>query len=826
MGLLIMDQQYNPKQVEQIAQEYWDTNQCFKASEGSNKPKYYCLSMFPYPSGNIHVGHVRNYTIGDVISRHQRMLGKNVLQPVGWDAFGLPAENAAMKHNVPPAQWTKKNIEHMKSQLKLIGFGYDWSRELATCDPEYYRWEQWFFTKLFEKGLVYKKNSIVNWDPVDQTVLANEQVINGRGWRSDALVERKEIPQWFLKITDYADELLSDLDTLTGWPEQVKTMQRNWIGRSLGCNVVFKVLDHNETFTVYTTRPDTLWGATYIAVAAEHPLATLAASNNTKLQQFIQECQQGSTAEADMATMEKLGMDTGLKSINPINGEVVPIWIANYVLAEYGSGSIMAVPAHDERDWEFAKKYNLTIKQVVEPSDGSKIDVQQAAYTEQGLLVNSGKYDGLDFNAAFNSIVNDLQEINAGAQQVNYRLRDWGVSRQRYWGTPIPIIYCETCGAVPVPEKDLPVVLPEDVTITGSGSPLAKMPEFYEVDCPKCQKAARRETDTFDTFFESSWYYARFTCPDLTTGMLDQRANYWAPVNQYIGGIEHAILHLLYARFFHKAMRDLGLVKSDEPFTNLLTQGMVLKDGSKMSKSKGNTVDPKELVDQYGADTVRMFIMFTAPPEQSLEWSDAGVEGAYRFLKRLWSIVQQHVASGPVKLNSDYKNQPFTEAQKELRYKLHTTLHKVTDDLERRFTFNTAVAANMELLNYLNSYTGSTALDQQVRHEVLNTVILMLSPIIPHVAHTLWHELGNSIAVIDEPWPKVDKAALAKESFTMVIQVNGKLRSNIEVAIDSSKDELEKAALQNETVKKHLEGKTVKKIIIVPNKLINIVVGE
>jgi len=826
MGLRIMDQQYNPKQVEQIAQEYWDSNQTFKASEDTNKPKYYCLSMFPYPSGNIHVGHVRNYTIGDVIARHQRMLGKNVLHPIGWDAFGLPAENAAMKHNVPPAQWTKKNIAHMKFQLKQIGFGFDWSRELATCEPEYYRWEQWFFTKLFEKGLVYKKNSIVNWDPVDQTVLANEQVINGRGWRSDALIERKEIPQWFLKITNYADELLSDLDNLPGWPEQVKTMQRNWIGRSIGSNVIFKVADHNETFTVYTTRPDTLCGVTYIAVAAEHPLATLAAKNNSKLQQFIQECQQGSTAEADMATMEKLGMDTGLKAINPINGEIVPIWVANYVLAEYGSGSIMAVPAHDERDWEFAKKYNFAIKQVVAPVDGSKIDVQQAVFIDQGLLVNSGKYDGLDFNAAFNAIVQDLQQINAGQQQVNYRLRDWGVSRQRYWGAPIPIIYCDSCGAVPVPEKDLPVVLPEDVTITGSGSPLAKMPEFYEANCPKCHKAARRETDTLDTFFESSWYYARFACTDLTTAMLDQRANYWAPVDQYIGGIEHAILHLLYSRFFHKVMRDMGLVKSDEPFTNLLTQGMVLKDGSKMSKSKGNTVDPQGLVEQYGADTVRMFIMFTAPPEQSLEWSEAGVEGAYRFLKRLWSIVQQHVTSGVIQLDVDYYKQHFNQPQKELRYKLHSTLHKVTDDLERRFTFNTAIAANMELLNYLNNFAGTTTVDQQVRQEVLNTVILMLSPIIPHVTHTLWHELGNKDAVIEQPWPRVDPQALTKDSVNLVIQVNGKLRSNIEVAVDTNKDELEKTALQNETIKRHLEGKTVKKIIIVPNKLINIVVGE
>lgn len=822
-----MEQQYNPKQVEKLAQDYWDTNKTFLANDDPSKPKYYCLSMFPYPSGNIHVGHVRNYTIGDVIARHKRMLGKNVMQPIGWDAFGLPAENAAMKHNVPPAEWTRKNIAHMKFQLQQMGFGYDWKREIATCDPDYYRWEQWFFTQLFAKGLVYKKNSIVNWDPVDQTVLANEQVINGRGWRSDALVERKEIPQWFVKITAYADELLADLDSLPGWPEQVKTMQKNWIGRSVGINIKFKVADSQETLEVYTTRPDTLFGVTYMAIAAEHPLATLAAKDNPKLQAFIQECKQGSTAEADMAKIEKVGIDTGLRAVNPLDHTTIPIWITNYVLAEYGSGAVMGVPAHDERDWEFAQKYTLPIKQVVTPADGSQIDVQKAAFIDKNLkLVNSGEFNGLDFDGAFKSILAALEKIDAGTQQVNYRLRDWGISRQRYWGAPIPIIYCDTCGAVPVPAKDLPVLLPENVTITGSGSPLANMPDFYKVNCPTCNKPAKRETDTFDTFFESSWYYARFACPDLNTAMLDARANYWTPVDQYIGGIEHAILHLLYARFFHKAMRDLGLLKSNEPFTNLLTQGMVLKDGSKMSKSKGNTVDPQELIEQYGADTVRLFIMFTAPPEMSLEWSDAGVEGAYRFLRRLWSIVQQHVEQGPVKLDKAYFSAQFNQAQQDLRYKLHNTILKVSDDLDRRFTFNTAIAANMELLNALNNLTYSDKTDHQVRQEVLDNVVLMLSPIIPHITHTLWHALGHTSAVVDEVWPIVDQAALSKNTVNLVVQVNGKLRANVVADIAAQKPELEELALQNDNVQKYIAGKHVQKIIIVPNKLINIVVKE
>jgi len=821
-----MDQQYQPKQVEQIAQKYWETHNTFKTVEDPKREKFYCLSMFPYPSGNIHVGHVRCYMIGDVIARHQRMLGKNVLQPFGWDAFGLPAENAALKHNVPPAQWTKKNIAHMKFQLQQMGFGFDWSREIATCDPTYYRWEQWFFLQLYAKGLVYKKNSMVNWDPVDQTVLANEQVINGRGWRSDALVERKEIPQWFLKITAYADELLSSLDELPGWPEQVKTMQRNWIGRSLGLNIIFKVQDQEQTMSIYTTCPDTLLGVTFMAISYEHPLAVVAAKTQPELQDFINQCQQGSTAEADLATMEKLGMETGFKAINPLNGELIPIWIANYVLAEYGSGAIMAVPAHDTRDWEFAKKYNLPIKQVVTPADGSVIDVQQAAYTDKGILVNSGKYDNLDYHSAFNAILQDLQKLNAGEQQVHYRLRDWGVSRQRYWGTPIPIIYCSHCGTVPVPENDLPVVLPENVTITGSGSPLAKMPGFYKVNCPKCQQPAQRETDTFDTFIESSWYYARYACPDQNNSMLDERANYWTPVDQYIGGIEHAILHLLYSRFFHKAMRDLGLVKSNEPFTNLLTQGMVIKDGAKMSKSKGNTVDPQDLIERYGADTVRLFIMFTAPPELSLEWSDAGVEGASRFLKRLWSIVYQHINEGTEELTTAYFKHQFNSAQKDLRFKLHSTIQKVSDDVGRRFTFNTAIAANMELLNSLSTFKVQDQIDRQVRQEVLNSIILMLSPIIPHITHSLWLNLGNATAIIEQAWPKVDAHALTQDTINVVVQVNGKLRANITIDPDCTKETLEHAATQNDNIQKFIGGKTIKKIIIVPRKLVNIVVEE
>lgn len=817
-----MTQKYDHRKVEQLAQKFWEENSCFKANnDAKDKEKFYCLSMFPYPSGNIHVGHVRNYTIGDVISRHQRMLGKNVLQPIGWDAFGLPAENAAIQHKVPPAKWTRENIEHMKFQLKQMGFAYDWEREFATCDPEYYRWEQWFFIKLYEKGLVYKKDSVVNWDPIDQTVLANEQVVDGKGWRSGALVERKEISQWFIKTTHYADQLLADLDKLEGWPEQVKLMQRNWIGKSKGLSFDFVVQDSNEKLNVYTTRPDTLFGVTYMAVAPEHPIAIKAAKNNSKLAKFIEKCKVRVTSEADLATAEKLGMDTGFNVINPLSGEIIPIWVANYVLFEYGSGALMAVPAHDQRDWEFAKKYNLPIKQVIKPENDADCNLEKSAYVGYGTLTNSEKLDGLNFSDAFKTILSELQTNNNGKEQTNYRLRDWGISRQRYWGAPIPMIYCDDCKNVPVPEKDLPVLLPLEIEITGSGSPLAKNPDFYQVSCPKCNKPARRETDTFDTFFESSWYYARFCCPNSSDKMLDDSAKFWTPVDQYIGGIEHAIMHLLYARFFHKAMRDLNLVDSDEPFKNLLTQGMVLKDGAKMSKSKGNTVDPQELVEKYGADTVRLFIMFTSPPEQSLEWSDAGVDGAYRFLKRLWTLVQNHKVT---KITEDYQSTSFSASQKELRRKLHATIEKVSDDLVRRFTFNTAIAANMELLNSLGSFDSDDELNLQIRQEILESVVLMLSPIIPHMAHSLWYTLGHETAIIDHPWPKANKDALVQDSISLVVQVNGKVRASIVVPVNAEQNIIEELALSEQNVQKHLQGKQPAKIIVVPQKLVNIVV--
>ena len=642
-----MDEHYNPQTLEKAAQEQWLANSSFAVKQDDAREKFYCLAMFPYPSGQLHMGHVRNYTIADVIARYQRMQGKNVLQPMGWDAFGLPAENAAIKNNVPPAQWTAQNIDYMRRQLQRLGFAYDWDRELATCDPDYYRWEQWFFTRLFEKGLVYKKMATVNWDPVDQTVLANEQVIDGRGWRSGALVERREIPQWFIKITDYADQLLDDLDQLDQWPEQVLTMQRNWIGRSEGVDLDFTLTD-GTPLSVYTTRPDTLMGVTYLAIALQHPMARTAAKGNPELAAFIESQSNIKVAEADMATMEKVGMATGLKATHPLTGEELPIWAANFVLMTYGSGAVMSVPGHDQRDWEFATRYGLPITQVVAPTHDQTCDLSVAAFTEKGVLINSGELDGLDFQQAFSTIADRLQAEGKGKRSVNFRLRDWGVSRQRYWGAPIPIINCDSCGAVAVPAEDLPVVLPTDIKFVGEGSPLKQMPEFYETRCPSCGKDATRETDTFDTFMESSWYYARYACANNDQTMLDAEANYWAPVDQYVGGIEHAILHLLYSRFFHKLMRDEGLVSTDEPFIRLLTQGMVLKDGVKMSKSKGNTVDPQSLIDRYGADTVRLFSMFAAPPEQSLEWSDSGVEGANRFLKRLWKMTMLHAAAGPV----------------------------------------------------------------------------------------------------------------------------------------------------------------------------------
>jgi len=823
-----MSQAYNPKQIELEAQNYWQENRCFNVIEDDTKEKYYCLSMFPYPSGQLHMGHVRNYSIGDVLSRFMRMQGKNVLQPMGWDAFGLPAENAAMKNKVAPSKWTRENINYMREQLKRLGFGYDWDREVATCDADYYRWEQWLFTRLFKKGIVYKKNAIVNWDPVDQTVLANEQVIDGRGWRSDALVERKEIPQWFLKITDYAEELLQDLDQLDGWPEQVRTMQKNWIGRSEGAEISFSVADSDEVIKVFTTRPDTLMGVTYVAVAAEHPLSLKMAENNAQLQTFIAEAKVMSTAEADMETMEKKGIDIGLKAIHPLTGEQIPVFSANFVLMGYGEGAVMSVPAHDQRDYEFAKKYNIAMKQVIAPADNdTQVTIDQCAFTEKGILINSSQFDGLSSVQAMSAIPQALEEINKGKKRIQYRLRDWGVSRQRYWGTPIPIINCPECGSLPVPEKDLPVKLPEDVVITGEGSPIKSMPEFYQCQCPQCGAAAERETDTFDTFMESSWYYARYCCPGNDTAMLDDRVNYWGPVDQYVGGIEHAILHLLYSRFFHKLMRDEGLVQGNEPFKNLLTQGMVLKDGAKMSKSKGNTVDPQGIIDQYGADTARLFMMYAAPPEQSLEWSDSGVEGQFKFLKRLWKTVVEFIAvcekeGETVELDS---TQLDKEAKK-LRHKLHQTIASVGDDIGRRHTFNTAIAKVRELFNLMEKLSASleqSAQGRALKHNVLENILLMLSPVVPHITHQLWYELGHKEAIMNESWPQVDESALIEESIQYMVQVNGKLRDKIEVSNDSDKEAIEQAALATVGVMRNIEGKTVRKVIVVPGKLVNIV---
>lgn len=816
-----MDVAYKPELVEQKARKYWDDNRCFEVDEDPDKDPFYCLTMFPYPSGHLHMGHVRVFTLSDVIARYQRMQGKHVLQPMGWDAFGMPAENAAIKRGVAPAKWTYENIADMRGQFQRLGYGYDWRRELTTCKPEYYRWEQWLFTKLFEKGLVYRKNSIVNWDPVDQTVLANEQVIDGRGWRSDALVERREIPQWFMKITAYADELLEHLDNLDGWPDSVKSMQRNWIGRSEGIELSFNVEDEDEALTVFTTRPDTLMGVTYMAVAAEHPLATKAAGSDPNVAAFIAECKKMQAAEAAMETMEKKGMPLGISAIHPITGESVPLWVANFVLMSYGTGAVMAVPGHDHRDWEFADKHGLPITQVIEPLDGSSIDISEGAYVDYGRVVNSGFIDGMEFEQAFDAIAAKFAEDGRGQRTVNYRLRDWGVSRQRYWGTPIPIIYCDDCDAQPVPEDQLPVVLPEDVEVTGVGSPLRDMPEFYEVDCPKCGKPAHRETDTFDTFVESSWYFSRYASPDCDTAMLDEREAYWMPVDQYTGGVEHAILHLLYSRFFQKVMRDLGLSSADEPFTNLLTQGMVLKDGAKMSKNKGNTVDPKELIEKYGADTVRLFMMFTAPPEQALEYSDDGVQGAYRFLKRFWTAVHNHAAAGEVpSLNLDELN----DTQRDLRRKTHQTIAKVSDDMGRRYTFNTAVAASMELLNAVTRLDDPSPQSSAVVREALEAVVLFLSPIVPHICHELWEVLGHETAVVDELWPTFDESALEQDMIDIVVQVNGKLRGKISVAVDADREAIVVMALADENVQRFVGDKEVRKTIVVPGRLVNIVV--
>ncbi len=865
-------EQYQPQKIEAEVQQKWHQEKVFEVKEDPNKEKYYCLSMFPYPSGKLHMGHVRNYTIGDVISRYHRMLGKNVLQPIGWDAFGLPAENAAMKHNVPPAKWTEENIADMSDQLKKLGFAYDWSREIATCRPDYYRWEQWMFTKLMEKGLVYKKNAIVNWDPVDQTVLANEQVIDGRGWRSGALVEQKEIPQWFMKITDYAQELLDSLDSMEGWPEQVKTMQRNWIGRSEGVNLSFEMEHNGEPLEVYTTRPDTLMGVTYVAVAAQHPLANFAAKDNPELAEFIESCSHTKVAEAEMATMEKKGMATGLFAIHPLTGKKVPLWVANFVLMDYGSGAVMAVPGHDQRDWEFAKKYQLSIEQVIAANQDSEIicDISQQAYTEKGRLINSGEFDGLDFEAAFNAIADKLVAIGKGERQVNFRLRDWGVSRQRYWGTPIPVINTEDGKAIAVAESELPVELPVNVKFDGSGSPIKKMPEFYQTVDPKTGKPAIRETDTFDTFMESSWYFARYTCADNDSAMLDDRANYWLPVDQYVGGIEHAILHLLYSRFYHKLLRDFGLVDSDEPFKNLLTQGMVLAESwystdesgtqhwhspddvqpildddgkiiagtlidsgekvlfggvQKMSKSKNNGIDPQSMIDRFGADTIRLFVMFASPPDQTLEWSDAGVEGAFRFLKRLWRMVA--IASENGVLNSSAVVQTkLNSEQQSVRRKVHQTIAKVTDDMHQRHTFNTAIAAVMEMLNQVSRFqeNAESDMDQQLLQEALQSAVLLLSPIVPHIAQKLWHKLGHEGLICDASWPKADQAALVENEKLVVVQVNGKLRGRLMVAADIDKDQLEKLAFADEGVMRHTEGKTIRKVIVIPGKLVNIVV--
>ncbi len=862
-----MEELYNPLRIEQQVQADWEKSGVFTASENTGKEKYYCLSMFPYPSGKLHMGHVRNYTIGDVISRFQRMQGKHVLQPMGWDAFGLPAENAAMQNKVHPADWTYSNIDYMRDQLKRLGFGYDWSRELATCDPEYYRWEQWFFLRLLEKGLVYKKTAPVNWCPHDQTVLANEQVIDGCCWRCDTHVEKKEISQWFLKITAYADELLAALDSLPGWPDQVRTMQANWIGRSEGVEMDFAVAGFDAPIRIYTTRPDTVMGVTYLAVAAEHPVAKKAAETNAEIAGFIESCKQMETSEAAMETMEKRGIASGYTATHPLTGEHVPVWIANFVLMSYGTGAVMSVPAHDQRDFEFAKKYGIAIKEVISSVDGSDDSVAEKAFTDKGVLKNSTEFDGLDFKQAFDAIAAKLVSLHKGERKTNFRLRDWGVSRQRYWGAPVPVIYCDDCGTVAVPDDQLPVVLPRDVVLDGSQSPLAAHPTFSHTNCPKCGKPARRDTDTFDTFMESSWYFARYACSDANTSMLDTRADYWLPVDHYIGGIEHAILHLLYARFYTKLLRDEGLIVCDEPFKNLLTQGMVvaetfyqldehghkryfnltqveverdakgkiigaklLEDGSpvtvgaieKMSKSKNNGVDPQVLIDKYGADTVRLYTMFTSPPDQSLEWNDAGVEGAFRFLKRLWRQVFVHVEHGLPKLGLEIS--ALTDAQKALRRQLHQALQKVTDDMARRHTFNTAIAANMELVNALNKFEDDTDNGRAVRQEVLEAIVLMLAPIIPHAAQQLWNDLGHADDIVMAAWPQVDESALQQEAIEMVVQVNGKLRGKFSVAATATKEQIEALVLADEHVQRYIEGKPIKKLIVVPQKLLNIVV--
>ncbi len=916
--------QYSPRSVEAAAQRFWGESRAFEVDERSDKPKYFCLSMLPYPSGALHMGHVRNYTIGDVISRFRRMTGHNVLQPMGWDAFGLPAENAAIKNKTAPAKWTYANIEHMRSQLQALGYAIDWSREFATCRPDYYVHEQRMFTRLMKKGLVYRKNSVVNWDPVDQTVLANEQVIDGRGWRSGAVVEKREIPQWFLKITAYAQELLDGLDTLPGWPDSVKTMQRNWIGRSEGLEIQFRVDGEDEPLTVYTTRPDTLMGVTFISVAGEHPLALKAAASNPELAAFLAELRRGGVSEAELETQEKRGMATGQWAIHPVTGEDVPIYVANFVLMGYGTGAVMAVPAHDQRDWEFANTYGLPVRPVIVPPsvrdalaeiashlaghddpmavalgahapvDVVEIDAavsvvrdyfenieQRGAQTERGLLINSGDYDGMDFDAAFDALAARFEAVGTGSRKVNFRIRDWGVSRQRYWGCPIPVIYCPTCDAVPVPEDQLPVILPENVEDAFAAgvvlSPIKADPEWRKTTCPQCGGPAERETDTFDTFMESSWYYARYTSLGAgsppATDMVDERAKYWTPVDQYIGGIEHAILHLLYFRFYHKLLRDEGLVNSDEPAINLLCQGMVIaetyyrenangskewfnpanvdvvrdekgrivgatlrSDGQpvqigaveKMAKSKNNGVDPQAMVDKYGADTVRLFSMFAAPPEQSLEWNEAGVEGMSRFLRRFWREVTTHAAQpdhphvGELLKSGSQLN----AAQKTLRRQLHETIQKVGDDYGRRYSFNTAIAALMELLNHVSKFDDMSEQGRAVRHEALQTMVLLLNPVTPHISHHLWQVLGNAGTLLEDvPFLQADPAALARDAVTLAVQVNGKLRGTIEVGVQTPREDIEAAALAEPNVARFMDGMSVKKVIVVPGKIVNIVAG-
>ena len=817
-----MTAEYQFKKIEAKIQAKWDSSNSFVASEDSEKPKFYALSMFPYPSGKLHMGHVRNYTIGDVISRYKRMNGFNVLQPMGWDSFGLPAENAAIKNNTAPAKWTNENIKHMRTQLKQLGLSIDWDREISTCNVNYYKWEQWLFIQLYDKGLIYKKTSMVNWDPIDKTVLANEQVIDGKGWRSGAEVERREIPQYFMKITDYADELLEGLDGLDEWPDQVKTMQRNWIGKSSGCEITFDLDKSDEVIKVFTTRPDTLMGATYLAIAPEHKISHALSKNQKEIKDFIDGCKKIGVSEAEIATAEKRGVFSGLFAKHPITKECIPVWIANYVLINYGEGAVMAVPAHDDRDFEFSKKYQLPIKQVIESADYDK----SKAYIGTGRLINSGEFNGLSGEESKDVISKKLESLGKGKKRIQFRLRDWGISRQRYWGCPIPMIYCDSCGDVPVKESELPVTLPENITMNASevGSPLNKMPEFYSCVCPKCGKDAKRETDTMDTFFESSWYFARYTCFDQENKMLDDRVNYWLPVDYYIGGIEHAILHLLYARFFNKVLSDIGLIKSKEPFKKLLTQGMVLKNGTKMSKSQGNTVDPQDLIDKYGADTARLFIMFASPAEQSLEWSDNGIDGAHRFLKRLWNIVNSHTEEKNNK--EEGINKDLEKSIKELNFKLHTTIQKVTDDLERRNSFNTVISSVMELLNFLNDSDKKLKLPYSKKQEVLESILLMLNPFVPHITSELWVNIRENTDIDKIAWPILDKSALVQDEIKIVVQVNGKLRGNMIISSEQTEIEIKEKAIEIDTVKKFINNKSeIKKIIYIKERLINIVIG-